>query len=209
MSSNTLLNSNSKFECQRCSKKQIVTDFGIGEIFCANCGFVIDEEMENSGYDSSPGDNQKDNRRTGNPITLSRNDFGLSTVISSENKDVHGKPIPFTFSSTIKRIRIQDARSRTAKRFHANFNMAFDFLERLQDKLGVSENVKETASYIYRKALERKITSGRPIYSVAAASMYIACRNTNTLRNLNDISKSSKYQKNKYLSKLSCNCQTT
>jgi len=195
MSSNTLLNSNSKFECQRCSKKQIVTDFDIGEIFCANCGFVINEEMENSGYDSSPGDNQKDNRRTGNPITLSRNDFGLSTVISSENKDVHGKPIPFTFSSTIKRIRIQDARSRTAKRFHANFNMAFDFLERLQDKLGVSENVKETASYIYRKALERKITSGRPIYSVAAASMYIACRNTNTLRNLNDISKSANIKK--------------
>jgi len=188
VNSNTVLNSNSKFECQRCSKKQIVTDFGMGEIFCANCGFVIDDKIENSGYDSSPGDNQKDNRRTGMPITLSRNDFGFSTVISSENKDAHGKPIPFTFSSTIKRIRVQDARSRSAKRFNANLNVAFDFLERLQDKLGVSDNVKETASYIHRKALERKITSGRPIYSVAAASMYIACRNTHTLRNLNDIS---------------------
>lgn len=189
MSSNTVLNSNLKFECQRCSKKQIVTDFGTGEIFCANCGFVIDEEMENSGYESCPVDNQKNKSRTGMPITLSRNDFGLFTVISSENKDVHGKPIPFAFSSTIKRIRVQDARSRLAKRSAASFNVAFDFLERLQDKLGVSDNVKETASYIYRKALERKITSGRPIYSVAAASMYIACRNTHTLRNLSDISK--------------------
>jgi len=90
MNSHTVLNSNSKFECQRCSKKQIVTDFGIGEIFCANCGFVIDDEMENSGYDSSLGDNHKDNRRTVMPITLSRNAFGLSTVISSENKDAHG-----------------------------------------------------------------------------------------------------------------------
>ena len=189
MSSNTVLNSNFKFECQRCSKKQIVTDFSIGEIFCASCGFVIDEKIENSGYESSPGDNQKDTRRTGAPITLSRNDFGLSTVINSKNIDAHGKAIPFTFSSTIKRIRIQDARSRLAKRSDTSFNVAFDFLERLQDKLSVSDNVKETAAYIYRKALEKKITSGRPIYSVAAASMYIACRNTQTLRNLSDISK--------------------
>ncbi|WP_278975663.1 transcription initiation factor IIB [Nitrosopumilus sp.] len=159
----------------------------MGEIFCASCGFVIHEKIENSGYESSLGDDQKDTRRTGAPITLSRNDFGLSTVISSENIDVHGKSIPFAFSSTVKRIRIQDARSRLAKRSDASFNMAFDFLERLQDKLGVSNSVKETAAHIYRKVVERKITSGRPIYSVAAASMYIACRNTHTLRNLSDI----------------------
>ena len=187
MNSNTVLNSDLKFECQRCSKKQIITDLSIGEIFCASCGFVIHEKLENLGYESSSGDKQKDTRRTGAPITLSRNDFGLSTVISSENKDVHGKSIPFAFSSTVKRIRIQDARSRLAKRSDASFNAAFDFLERLQDKLSVSDSVKETAAHIYRKALERKITSGRSIYSVVAASMYIACRNTHTLRNLSDI----------------------
>jgi transcription initiation factor TFIIB len=187
MNSHTVLNSNLKFECQRCSKKQIVTDLSIGEIFCASCGFVIHEKIENSGYESSYGNEQKDTRRTGAPITLSRNDFGLSTVISSENIDVHGKSIPFAFSPTVKRIRIQDARSRLAKRSDTSFNVAFDFLERLQDKLSVSNSVKETAAHIYRKAWERKITSGRPIYSVAAASMYIACRNTHTLRNLSDI----------------------
>jgi transcription initiation factor TFIIB len=188
MSSNTVLNSNLKFECQRCSKKQIVTDYSTGEIFCASCGLVIDEKTNHSGYESSFDDEQKNTRRTGAPITLSRNDFGLSTVINSENIDVHGKSIPFAFSSTVKRIRIQDAKSRLAKHSDTSFNVAFDFLERLQDKLGVSNSVKETAAYIYRKALERKITSGRPIYSVASASMYIACRNTRTLRNLSDIS---------------------
>jgi len=187
MSSNTVLNSNLKFKCQRCSKKQIVTDYSTGEIFCASCGLVIDEKTNHSGYESSFDDEQKNTRRTGAPITLSRNDFGLSTVINSENIDVHGKSIPFAFSSTVKRIRIQDAKSRLAKHSDTSFNVAFDFLERLQDKLGVSNSVKETAAYIYRKALERKITSGRPIYSVASASMYIACRNTRTLRNLSDI----------------------
>ena len=195
MNSNAALNANLKFTCQRCSKNQIISDFNIGEIFCANCGFVIDEKMENSGYEPRFEDNQKDTRRTGAPIMLSRNDFGLSTIIGSENKDAHGKSIPFTATSAIKRMRIQDAKSRLTKNSDTNFNVAFDFLQRIQDKLGVSDSVKETAAYIYRKAIERKITSGRQIYSVASASMYIACRNTHTLRNLNDISKAANIKK--------------
>ncbi|MFQ5476871.1 MAG: transcription initiation factor IIB family protein [Nitrosopumilus sp.] len=188
MNTSVVLNSNFKFECQRCRKKQIITDFNLGEIFCGNCGFVIDDKLEHFGYESIPIDSQKDTRRTGMPTTLSRNDFGLSTVIGSENKDVHGKPIPHTTSSTIKRIRIQDNRSQLAKHSDMSFKVAFEFLGRIQDKLGVSDSVKETAAYIYRKAVEQKITTGRQINSVMAASMYIACRNTKTLRSLNDVS---------------------
>lgn len=188
MNTNTVLNSNFRFKCQRCGKRQIVSDFYSGEIFCGNCGVVINEKLENTGYESSNIDSKKDTRRTGSPTTLARNDFGLSTIIGSENKDVHGKPIPFSASSTIKRIRIQDNRSQLGKRSDSNFKIAFDFLNRIQDKLDVSDSVKETAAHIYRKAVEQKINIGRPIYSVIAASMYIACRNTNTLRNLSDIS---------------------
>ena len=183
-----MLNSNFKFDCQRCGKNQIITDFNSGEVFCKNCGFVINDKSENFGYESNYFEDQKDTRRTGAPMTLTRNDFGLSTVIGSANKDANGNTIPFALSSTIKRIRIQDGRSQLGKYSDMNFKVAFDFLERIQDKLGVSDNVKETAAYIYRKAAELKITTGRPIYSVVAASMYVACRNTQTLRNLKDIS---------------------
>ncbi|MCV0391937.1 MAG: transcription initiation factor IIB [Nitrosopumilus sp.] len=189
MNSNVLLNSNFKFGCPRCGKKEIVTDLNSAEIFCVYCGFVIDEKLKNFGYESFFTDSQKDTRRTGMSRTLSRNDFGLSTVIGSKNKDVHGNSLSFVMSSTIKRIRIQDNRSQLSKYSDTNFKVAFEFLERIQDKLGVSDSVKETAAYIYRKAVEQKITAGRQIYSVIAASMYIACRNTMTLRNLNDVSK--------------------
>jgi len=189
MNSNVVLSSNLKFECQRCMKKQIITDFNSGEIFCGNCGLVINEKLENIGNESNYVDAQKDNRRTGASRTLSRNDYGLSTIIGSENKDVHGNSITTSMTSTIKRIRIQDNRSKSKKRYDSSFKIAFDFLERVQDKLDVSDSVKETAAYIYRKAVEHKITTGRPVYSVVAASMYIACRNTHTLRNLSDISR--------------------
>lgn len=184
-----MLSSTFKFDCQRCGKKQIITDFNSGEIFCGNCGCVINDKGENFGYESNHFDGQKDTRRTGSPVTLSRNDFGLSTIIDSRNKDANGHTISFAISPTIKRIRFQDNRSQTAKSSDKSFMIAFDFLQRIQDKLGVSDNVKENAAYIYRKAVEKKITKGRQIYSVIAASMYIACRNTQTLRNLNDISK--------------------
>jgi len=188
MSINTILNSHFKFKCQRCDKKQIISDFNSGEVFCGNCGFVINEKFESLGHESNNLDDKKDTRRTGMAVTLARNDFGLSTIIGSKNKDVHGKPIPPSASSTIKRIRIQDNRSQFRKHSDSNFKIAFDFLERIQDKLDVSDSVKETAAYVYRKAVEQKITTGRPIYSVIAASVYVACRNTNTIRNLSDIS---------------------
>jgi len=184
-----MLSSNFKFECQRCNKKQIITDFNSGETFCGNCGSVINDKGENFGHESNHFDGKKDTRRTGSPVTLSRNDFGLSTVIGTGNKDANGKTISFAISPTIKRIRFQDNKSQKAKSSDKSFIIAFDFLERVQDKLGVSDNVKENAAYIYRKTVEQKITKGREIYSVVAASMYVACRNTLTLRNLNDISK--------------------
>lgn len=197
MNADSVLNSNFKLKCQRCDKKQIVTDYDSGEMFCENCGFVINEKLENTGYESSHIEFSKDTHRSGMPRTLSRNDFGLSTIIDSKNKDVNGKPIPFSIVSTIKRIRVQDNRSKLGKYSDSSFKVAFDFLRRIQDKLDVSDSVKETAAYIYRKAVERKITTGRPIYSVVAASMYIACRNTQTLRNLSDISKVSDIKRRK------------
>jgi len=197
MGSNIALNSNSRFECQRCGRKQIITDFDSGEAFCSNCGFVINERLENFRHESNQATSQKDTARTGTSITLSRNDFGLSTVIGSQNKDSRGNTISLDMLSTMRRIRIQDSRSHLARYSDASLKMAFDFLERVQDKLGVPDSVKETAAYIYRKAAERRITTGRQIYSVVAASMYIACRNTQTLRNLSDISEATNIKRKK------------
>lgn len=188
MSSNIVLNSNLKLKCQRCAKNQIITDVDSDEVFCGYCGMVINTRLENLGHDPNYTDNKTDTRRTGASRTLSRNDFGLSTIIDSKNIDSKGNAIPSSMSHTIKRICIQDTRSQLSKNSDINFKNAFYCLELIKEKLGVSENVKETAAYIYRKAVEREITTGRQINSVVAASMYIACRNTQTLRSLKDIS---------------------
>ncbi len=57
----------------------------------------------------------------------------------------------------------------------------------MKDKLALSDAVIEKAAYIYRKALDKKLVRGRSITALIAASLYAACRNTETPRTLNDI----------------------
>lgn len=180
--------SNTILRCNRCGKESIIHDKSQGEIFCESCGFVIDEKINDLNYDSISFEDGKDNRRTGTPMSMSVHDFGLSTMISVINKDAKGNSISPLTNATIRRIRILDQRSQLHKNIDINYKIAFDMLQRIQDKICVSNHVKELAAYIYRKAVERKITQGRSINAVIAASMYAACRNTQTLRTLKDIS---------------------
>lgn len=180
--------SNTILRCNRCGKESIIHDKSQGEIFCESCGFVIDEKINDLNYDSIGFEDGKDNRRTGTPMSMSVHDFGLSTMISVINKDAKGNSISPLTNATIRRIRILDQRSQLHKNIDINYKIAFDMLQRIQDKICVSNHVKELAAYIYRKAVEQKITQGRSINAVIAASMYAACRNTQTLRTLKDIS---------------------
>lgn len=180
--------SNTILRCNRCGKESIIHDKSQGEIFCESCGFVIDEKINDLNYDSIGFEDGKDNRRTGTPMSMSVHDFGLSTMISVINKDAKGNSISPLTNATIRRIRILDQRSQLHKNIDINYKIAFDMLQRIQDKICVSNHVKELAAYIYRKAVEQKITRGRSINAVIAASMYAACRNTQTLRTLKDIS---------------------
>jgi len=64
---------------------------------------------------------------------------------------------------------------------------ALNELNGLKDKLTLSANVLEKAAYLYRKALEKKLVRGRSISTMIAASLYVACRDTETPRTIKDI----------------------
>ena len=60
-------------------------------------------------------------------------------------------------------------------------------MDKLKDKLALTNAVIEKAAYIYRKAMERKLVRGRSIQGLVAACIYASCRNTETPRTLDDI----------------------
>jgi transcription initiation factor TFIIB len=61
--------------------------------------------------------------------------------------------------------------------------------------LGLPENVRETASVIYRRALAEDLLPGRSIEGVATAALYAAARQAGTPRSLDELEKVSRVDK--------------
>ena len=125
--------------------------------------------------------------RTGAGTSLTMHDMGLSTVIGAANKDATGKPLSAGVKSSIERLRTWDSRSQAHSSADRNLRQALNEMDKLKDKLALTNAVIEKAAYIYRKAMERKLVRGRSIQGLVAACLYAACRNTETPRTLDDI----------------------
>ena len=180
---------NQNSNCSRCGKKSLLTDQVTGEQFCSKCGYVASEKLQASGpeWRSFQKDGGSDPARTGAPSSLTIHDMGLSTVINPQNRDATGKPLTASMKSTITRLRTWDSRSQVHESVDRNLRQALNELNRLKDKLAISSSVLEKAAYIYRKALDKKLVRGRSISALIAASLYAACRDTETPRTLKDI----------------------
>ncbi len=167
----------------------MLTDDVTGERFCGKCGYVVSEELQDSGpeWRSFSKEGGADPARTGAPTTLTMHDRGLSTIINPVNKDSSGKPLTSAMKSTIVRLRTWDSRSKTHKSSDRNLRQALSLLSTLKDKLSLSDNVVEKAAYIYRKALAKGLVRGRSITAMIAAALYAACRDTETPRTLKDV----------------------
>jgi transcription initiation factor TFIIB len=113
--------------------------------------------------------------------------MGLATIIGKTNRDASGRGLDASVKSTMERLRTWDLRIQTYSPADRNLRQAFSILERVKDKLGLSEPVIEKTAYIYRKAQERGLVRGRTITSVLSAAIYIACREMGITRTLNDI----------------------
>ena len=175
-----------KCQLDTCKTYPAITDSERGEIICGGCGLILlqnmaDASYENNGYSS---ENFMKLSRTGPATSLTMNDRGLSTVIGS-NKDSTGKTLSSKTKYEFNRLRTWDQRSKSRKT--ASLSKAFTLLHGMKTKLGISNNVVENAAYIYRKAVSAKLTRGRTMTSLIAASLYAACRENNIPRTLDDI----------------------
>jgi len=185
-----------KQRCLRCGKTALITDTETGEIFCAGCGFVVSDRIENPGPERRSFSDDGINRaRTGSGTSLAIHDKGLSTIISPTNKDATGKPLSNSMKITLNRLRIWDNRSQVHEPIDLNFRRAFSELHRLQDKLSLPDSVLEKAAYIYRKALAKKLVRGRSISAMIGSSLYAACREAETPRTLKEVAETSNIKK--------------
>ena len=175
-------------KCPSCNKTTLITDDNSGEIVCKTCGIVLSEGSEASGPEwRSFANDGVDKSRTGTGTSITMHDMGLSTVIGTVNKDATGKPLSSAMKQSFDRIRTWDSRSQAHTSTDKNLRQALSEMDKLKDKLSLTDAVIEKAAYIYRKAMERKLVKGRSIQGLVAACVYAACRDTNTPRTLDNV----------------------
>lgn len=176
-----------KCDIDTCKTYPKITDSERGEIVCGGCGLVLVQNTIDLTYDGrySQEDYTKITR-TGPATSLTMFDKGLSTVIGTD-RDSSGNVLSSKRKVEFKRLRMWDQRSKS--RTTVKLSKAFTSLHAMKTKLGVPDNVVENAAYIYRKVVEKKLTRGRTMTSLIAASLYAACRKNNIPRTLDDIGK--------------------
>ena len=176
-------------KCPSCLNVKIVTDQNTGELCCSKCGLVLTDKITDTGAEWRSFSSDEGNKaRTGAGTSIRMHDMGLSTVIGAANKDSTGKPLSASVKNSIERLRTWDSRSQANSSADRNLRQALNEMDKLKDKLALSDAVIEKAAYIYRKAMERKLVRGRSIQGLVAACLYASCRNTETPRTLDDIS---------------------
>jgi transcription initiation factor TFIIB len=178
--------------CYLCLKDEnVITDVESGEVICGNCGTVITDkgqDTNNPEWRAFTVEEKNNKARTGAPTSLAVHDMGLSTIIGRTNRDASGQILDASMRSTIERLRTWDARIQVHNSEGRNLRQAFQQLDTLKDKLGLSDAIVEKTAYIYRKAYEKQLPRGKTIAGVLTAAMYIACRDMGIPRTLKEIS---------------------
>lgn len=183
----------SSIMCLTCNKDSLITDPDSGEVICSNCGHVVTDRNNENRPEwcrvlSSPGQHIANNRnRTGMPTSLARHDMGLATIIGRINVDASGHALDPAMRTTMERLRVWDIRTQIRSSTDRNLKNAFNQLQKLRDRLAISDVVVEKTAYLYRKAQERGLVRGRTIPAVLAAAAYVACREMGTSKTLKDI----------------------
>ena len=175
-----------EIKCTRCGKNTLVTDVGSSEVFCSNCGVVVEEKANDSRPERTFADSPTKSH-TGDKTSLTRYDRGLSTMINPLDKDSAGNPLSTSMKSSMTRLRKWDNRSHVKTSNDRNLQQALLELLKMKEKLSLSDVIAEKASYIYRKALARKLVRGRSIQGLVAACLYAACRESETPRTLSEV----------------------
>jgi transcription initiation factor TFIIB len=182
--------------CPECSGN-VIQDEEHGETVCEECGLVVEEDSVDRGpewraFDAAEKDQKS---RVGAPTTNTMHDKGLSTNIDWRDQDAYGRSLGARQRQKMRRLRKWNERFRTRDSKERNLKQALGEIDRMASALGLPNNVRETASVIYRRALDEDLLPGRSIEGVSTACVYAAARMAGVPRSLDEISDVSRVSK--------------
>ncbi len=184
-------------ECPTCNATSVLRDYEENVLICSNCGRIIKEDIKDRGpewraFDQEEHENKS---RAGPPSTETIHDKGLSTQIDWKNRDSKGKNLSPERRSRMYRLRKWQKRIRVSGAKDRNLATALSEIDRMASQLGLPKNVRESASKLYREAVNEDLIRGRSIESVSSAALYAACRENQVPRTLEEVAEVSRVSK--------------
>lgn len=159
------------------------------ERVCDDCGLVVDDQPIEAGpewraFDAAERD---DRSRVGAPMSEMLHDRGLSTTIGFDRTDAYGNTLDARKRRQLDRLRTWDRRSKIEGSRDRNLRHALGEIDRMASARGLPKPIRETASVIYRRALDEDLLRGRSIEGMAAAALYAASRLDGVARSIDEI----------------------
>ena len=160
-------------KCAFCSGG-LVSDIEKNESFCSNCGIVARQNYDTADHQILSLSGSDSDLESQAPTSIMMYDISLSTFIDKKNVDASGKQIRgYAEMEKLRKLNkftiSNDSKTR-------NLSKAMKEIRKMTEILGLSMLIAERASYIYRKALGKGLIKGRSIAGIAAATIYVACK---------------------------------
>jgi len=180
---------NNDDSCTGCGSLGMAVDYRRGEVFCKECGLILNDTVFDFGPEWRAFDEEQMNKRarTGGPIRYAKQNIGLTTEIDRYDRDIKGSAIPAERKAQLYRLRKWQRRSRMGTSVDRNLSIALPELDRMCAHLNISDNIKEECARWYRKCVNKGIVRGRSIESVIAAIIYLVSRKHHLPKTLDEL----------------------
>ena len=163
--------------CPECGSKNVIIDPKHAELYCADCGMILAENLLDLGPEWRAYDEEQASKRvrTGPPVSYRIHNKGLST----------STPVLLTRTKRLRGIVTMDSSEKT-------LSFALGEIDRMASSLKLPNDIKEATSVLYRKAAKQHLIKGRSVEELVSAMLYITCRQYGVPRTLKEIAEVSR-----------------
>lgn len=174
--------------CPEC-RSSLIDDIHSGEMICSGCGLVAMEQMPDYGTESratNPEEKMKTTRASGQ-TSYAQHDLGIRTEIALGTRDFSGKTISSDVANQMYNLRKWQTRIRVASPEERRLANILAKIGETCHALSLPRNVIESASMIYRNFQGQADAKGKSVACMSAATIYMACKQCDVVRSLDEI----------------------
>ncbi|MGB8937513.1 MAG: TFIIB-type zinc ribbon-containing protein [Candidatus Nitrosopolaris sp.] len=175
-------------QCPEC-ESGLIHDYNIGEYICQKCGCVVMDQVDDYGPESNSSDFEEraKNTRASGYTSPSLHDYGLRTEIGLGSKDYSGKSIDYQMAEQMNSMRKWHSRIRVASPKQRRLSNVLSRINETCSAMCLPKILLETAAMIYRNFESKSGAKGKSINSMAAATIYLACKRCSVVKSLEEI----------------------